>query len=238
MPSYTERKQLVDRVPELPMVPVVKMPVAYQVTESARSASVASEIPFGYDGYLDRVEMTGHHGRRNEHGRNSQRRRKTTRRRVVPIVQEDSVEARPGSSRTRYVAQESVGSITTDDSTYGGSVDATPVKHQMMSDGKANEVAEPNIQVARSEKKVEAEDDEEDEEGKLGVKTEGYVHKKHITKLDDDDFGSTWLNALSNETWNSEQPPSSPFGSVNPMNLPTPMRAASQSIVSTGRSIG
>ena len=252
MPSYSERKQLVDRAPELPTIPVVKPHVEYPMVESSRPISLASESPTLYDPFYDKLETMGHARRRSEHGRGSQRRKKTTRRRVVPIVQEDTIDANTATAEpTTYLPKESVVSVTTDDSTYGGSVDATPTKPYADS---STEQAGERVKVESTKMAEETEHKATVVAQKIDIEsassptpkefsTEGELYKKHIEGLRSD-FGNSWLTALTDESWDAghQSPPAtftSPFVTPSPLSPPAgPMRTASQPIVSAGRTLG
>jgi Leucine rich repeat len=234
-PSYSERKQLVDRAPERQAVPVVKAQVEFAGVESLRPVSVATETPILYDAFYDKVEGTGHHRKRSEHGRNSQRRKKSSRRRIVPIAQEDVTETVGITTEpTSYLPKESVASVATDDSTYGGSIDITPTKA-------ASEDAVLGMIDTIEEGEITATAVKSETDSKSA--TEGEIYKRRIEELRSD-FGNSWLSALTDERWEAgQQSPATAFNSAfaatSSLNPPAaPMRAASQPIVSTGRTLG
>jgi Leucine rich repeat len=262
-PSYSERKQLVDRAPEPPIIPIVKRQVVYPSVQSPQPVGLGSETPILYDAFFDKFESLGHSRKRSEHGRGSQRRKKGTRRRVVPIVQEDTVDAQPITNETSsYLPKESVASVTTDDSTYGGSVDATPTRPYGESEAEqiverdareSSQVVEeatqslvnvvPQKNSIESASSLSSSSSSSSSDTPKELPSQGELYKKHIEGLRSD-FGNSWLSALTDETWNTghQSPPTaftSPFTPASPLSPPAgPMRVASQPIVSTGRTLG
>jgi hypothetical protein len=63
------------------------------------------------------------------------------------------------------------------------------------------------------------------------------LYKKKIEALRQD-FGSTWLNALGDESWDSQHMSGFPERNLSSPMRPTVPRAASQGIVSGGRTLG
>jgi Leucine Rich Repeat (LRR) protein len=243
-PSYTERKQLVDRTPELPSVPVVKRPVDHS-TELPRPVSFASEGHIQlYDPFHDKVDGMGHQRKRSESGRTSQRKKRPTRRRIVPIVQEDVTDmTHPSSGPATYLPKESVASVMTDDSTYGGSVDAAPirVRGESISEATVKDVAEtPKESTANDVKGGTRVDPPTFTQG---FPLHGEQYKRQIETLRSD-LGNSWLSALTDNAWDREHGThetafSSPFTPVSTLEAPSgPIRTTSQPIVSTGRTLG
>jgi Leucine-rich repeat (LRR) protein len=245
LPSYSERKQLVERTPERPAVPIVKIP-ADPPTQPPRPVSISSDGHISYDLFHDQLEAISHQRKRSESRRSSQRKKRTTRRRVVPIVQEDVIDIRPLSSGpTAYLPKESVASVMTDDSTYGGSVDAAPVRAR--SESTTQEMVEKS---AESPKEKVANDmieatNMDPPESSREFSSQGERYRRQIENLRSD-LGNSWLSALTDEAWDAEHRSNdttftSPFTPVtgNALEPPSgPMRTTSQPIVLTGRTLG
>jgi Leucine-rich repeat (LRR) protein len=253
-PSYSERKYLVARAPELPNVPVVKPRLEDELDVPPRPIILHQNPPSIHDPFYEsRAEMPAHHRRRSEQVGGSHRRKKITRRRVVPIAQEDDAPERPPVPIPATSALLKDYS-TTDDSTYGGSVDATPVKTGLGSENEtptqslqppqlpqALPIPEtPNPTALTAPAVLRTGSDSNQLTATLNV--DGDLYKQRIEALRND-FGSAWLSALSDETWDSRQKQDAAFDSAfprtNPLSSPTgPVRSASQSIVSGARTLG
>jgi hypothetical protein len=223
-PSYSERKQFVDRAPEPINRPVVQVPVV----EPAIYTRPLSTGDILYDPFYagERPALLRKKG---EQGRGSGRKKKSTRRRVVPIVQEGVAIGQESDSSQ---PKESVTSIATEDSTYGGSIDTTPLKDA------TEEVAEqsPIVEETKSQISVvtarAVEREVPLEEPVTEVESPNDSFKNELEELRND-FGNAWLSALADKS-----PSTGGFSSPLLSPPPGPLRTASQPIVSTGRTLG
>jgi hypothetical protein len=259
-PSYSERKQFVDRAPESLNPPVVKLPVV----EPAIYTRPLSTGDILYDPFNDRMEIPGLFRKKSEHGRGSGRKKRSTRRRVVPIVQEGVVSGHESES---YQPKESLTSIATEDSTYGGSIDTTPLRDGLENSKKEELESSPITEETRSqiseitvkaqmtlEPELEQEHEPQPEtkpkrileveaeptDSKIvdspvespGEREADDLFKSQMDELRND-LGNAWLSALADKS-----PSTAGFGS--PLLSPPsgPLRTASQPIVSTGRTLG
>ncbi|KAH7381595.1 hypothetical protein BKA66DRAFT_570729 [Pyrenochaeta sp. MPI-SDFR-AT-0127] len=253
-PSNGEKKQLVDRAPELLGVPVVKPPpeddtpppphVPPKVVKAVDSPSDVPEV-LKRTSSLNRTKS----GRT---GQGSQKKKKGPKRRIVELSQSDAMQQSSESSLT---------SLAYDDITPG---DAPKIikraKDTMAKDPPRFE--EPlNGQISGDPTKKTGPDERavtdethtshqqlppidtttknkisESQEAEFDVGND--LYKKKIEALRQD-FGNTWLSALGDENWDSTSVTGFPSerGYSSPTIRPTLPRTPSQSIVS-GRTLG
>jgi len=248
-PSYSERKQLIDRAPEPPTIPVVKPAPVEEVLDHPRPVTFTSEpTVILRDPFVtgERAPIPPH---RKKSKQGSGRRKKTSRRRVVEIAHEESSQAMPIPESSERPKEPNL----TDDSTYGGSLDGTPLKvAEASSSIQADPQATPTIKRVK-ETVLPAPD--------LGPSTisplpspladpvhppvqlpqlpsDSELYKKRIEALRND-FGSAWLSALTDESWDTQRANGPPFDAPFALAPPAaPVRSVSQNIVSTGRTLG
>ncbi|KAF2671433.1 hypothetical protein BT63DRAFT_216945 [Microthyrium microscopicum] len=237
LPSYAERKQLIDPAPELPAVPVVRPAPVETIIDRPRPISFSSAPIIQHDPFADKTVPMPH---RKKSYKSSQRRKKISKRRVVEIAHEE------GTSKALPIPGESPlktkdGQIT-DDSTYGGSVDATPIRPRIQTTKDIEEELTPTMppvadtfNPAQLPRLTSA-----PEKALPQLPSESEMYKKRIETLRQE-FGSAWLSTLTDESWDKQQAVgpallNSPFA---PIGTPAaPVRSASQGIVSTGRTLG
>jgi hypothetical protein len=243
-PSYSERKVLVDRAPEPAILPVVpQTPVSEEPRiERPQPRVFASEPIILHDPFLN--TKIANLSSRKKSQRASQRRKKMSRRRVVEIAHEEDASAAvtiPADLPSHLLNTQS----TIDDSTYGGSVDATVGKPSIEESVRDDEAASSSAPAPPEEPGVGPATPTAEETSKTfpslpQLPSDSELYKKRIEALRND-FGSAWLSALTDETWDNQALSSVPTfdSSYSPLATPAPpVRSASQVIVSTGRTIG
>ena len=240
-PTYGERKNLIDRVPEAPYIPVVKpQRVEEPVPVTPREPVIE---PFNDPFYERRKSQEMLRQRRkSDFNVGSQRRKKGTRRRVVELSETDfSAERRPEPIHTESTPTATKASLT-DDSTYGGSeVESTPVRTRTSLDSSGSNLTptvldtsngSPTLLRTSSESAAQA-------LAHLGADSEAYKQRIEVLR---NDFGNGWLSALSDDNWDTHQRApgfEAAFGTGSPLSPPLgPVRSASQGIVSGGRTLG
>ncbi|KAL1619329.1 hypothetical protein SLS56_010167, partial [Neofusicoccum ribis] len=233
-PGYSERKQLVDRVPENANPPVVKSkPVEDVFTEPAAKPVQA---PAAYNPSEDRKANVPHNVKP-ERVVGSIKKRKGPKRRIVELSQTDSIHQRTDSAMMPPPPVPP--KAQTADSTYGGSPEATPVRKTLAPAAPITDNQQlPHIDTAITSVPLGAElDFSSMVSGEAGVN--GDLYKKKIEALRND-FGNSWLSALSDEAWDGHQSNPAFPDRVSPALRPTvnSSRTPSQSIVSGGRTLG
>lgn len=248
-PSYTERKTLIDRAPEPPNPPVVHTESIAEAPkpERPRPRVFASEPIILHDPFSN-TNVGSSHQRKPSH-RSSQRRKKMARRRVVEITHEDAKLSGPAASiliptdQPREFLKNQT--TSTDDSTYGGSMNSALGKPSHDQGGRNAEKAclklLPKSQMTADEiieATVESNDEAISPLPQPPVGSESY--KQRIEALRSD-LGSAWLSALADETWDDEALASaSNLDSTFDLRAPPAAlaRSASQGIVLSDRTIG
>jgi hypothetical protein len=264
-PSYSERKLLVDRVPELPNVRIMKPPLEDEQVPAPVAvlpSSVARpDISPLQDPFLERKQsIDPTKQRRASDYSGSQRKRRSTRRRVVELSESDFTPERRQSAANSVhtvmpVAEEASPqpaktSLTlTDDSTYGGSeVESTPIRARLSSDTfqpktvlpalDTGNVASSMLHVAPPMLRAGSEPAVTHTPQFSG---ESDAYRQRIDALRND-FGNGWLSALSDDSWDAQPRPTSfdtTFSPPGPMSPPVgPVRHPSQGIISGSRTLG
>jgi hypothetical protein len=263
-PLYTERKLLVDRVPELPNVPVMKPPleeerVSVPASVLSRSDSRPDISPL-QDPFYERRKSLDPKQRRSSEYTGSQRKRKSTRRRVVELSESDFVTERQQSTTDSANTVNTVNTVKTvipvveepspptaktsltDDSTYGGSeVESTPVRTRQASDVYLPRSSLTPIDTGNVAPLMLRTGSEPAVTQSPPYSGESDAYRLRIDALRND-FGNGWLSALSDDSWDT-QPRSSSFDATFspsvPMSPPVaPVRHPSQGIISGSRTLG
>lgn len=244
-PSYSERKILVDRVPEAPNVPVVKQHPKEEPAPAVETSHREPVIEPFNDPFYERrksQEMLRQR-RRSDYGLNSQsRRKKNARRRVVELSENDfSGERRPEPVQTESNPQVTTTSLT-DDSTYGGSeVESTPVRTRPSLDTPQSKNQLPLLETTNTLPSLLRTGSEGAAQALAQFGAESDAYKQRIEALRND-FGNGWLSALSDDNWDTHQRApgfEAAFGTGLPLSPPlVPVRSSSQGIVSGGRTLG
>ncbi|KAF2814935.1 uncharacterized protein BDZ99DRAFT_187442 [Mytilinidion resinicola] len=226
-PGYSERKQLVDRAPERPNVPVMKPPPEDDVSAPPppppKPRPAFADVPGQGNIEAQTQSARSHHRSRSDYGTGgagSQRRRKP-KRRIVELSQSEH-------------AQSAALSVPPPEDLY-----TSPVKPQLHTAHTASEALTtvhthpdheqlPLINTALATHP-------KDSAVEFDVSSD--LYKKKIEALRQD-FGSTWLSALGDESWDSQTVGSFPERGFSPPLKPSLTRTPSQGIVSGGRTLG
>ncbi|KAF9699200.1 hypothetical protein EKO04_002837 [Ascochyta lentis] len=255
-PSNAERKQLVDRAPELPGVPVVKPPVEDDSPPPHVPPKVVKAIDSTSDGH-DGLRRSGSlqrqkSARSSQVAQGSQRKKKGPKRRIVELSQTEAMQQSAASglaalsyddtsARTPPRIQNSIPDVTVPDKPrfeepQNGQVTGDPTKKASQDERVVIDTAHtthqqlPPIDTTTSSKAPQLPEQEFDMSNDL--------YKKKIEALRQD-FGNTWLSALGDESWDSAASDLSPERGYNsPTIRPTQPRTPSQGIVSGGRTLG
>jgi hypothetical protein len=249
-PTAGEKKQLVDRAPEVAGVPIVRPPPEDDLSSPAPHVPPkvvkAIDSPSGGPDVLKRTSSL----QRTKSGRDpqgAQRKKKGPKRRVVELSQNET---------TQRISQSGLASLSYDDVAAGQAprilkptVEAIPEgsprfeeplvasrKHHQDDRAVTDNTHTihqqlPPIDTTTASKTPEAPQDEFDAGNDL--------YKKKIEALRQD-FGNTWLSALGDDSWDATSVTSFPSdrGYSSPTIRPTLPRTPSQGIVSGGRTLG
>ena len=240
-PGYSERKQLIDRVPEMVGVPVIRPPPEDISPPPTATASPPKETP-PQDPFIDTTPQ-----RRPSYPASGDypvqsRKRKTPRRRIVELSKNEPI--RHVESESAVASALYVRNPPTDDSTYGGSTDNTPTRTRTLSDQPPRlsstsqppeltpldtSVAPPLLRSAT----------ENLSETTSNLNINGDLYRKKIEALRSD-FGSSWLSAMGEDSWDKQPNNYSreEIGTISALRPSPSARTPSQSIVSGGRTLG
>ena len=251
-PTGAEKKLLVDRVPEVRGVPIVKpppeddtQPLPHVPPKVVKAVDSPSDLPSMLQraGSLQRTKS----GRS---GQESQKKKKGPKRRIVELSQGDSTQSSTQSSLTGLAYEDTaigqaprviktVKSTSASDTPRfeepSGQTSGDPTKRNT-SDGRAvaDETHTSHQQLPPIDTSTAKSSDPQSPE--FDVSDD--LYKKKIEALRQD-FGNTWLSALGDESWDTTSVTSFPSdrGYNSPTIRPTLPRTPSQSIVS-GRTLG
>lgn len=232
-PGYSERKQLVDRVPENANPPVIKPKPVEDVFTEAGPKPVQAPVTYKPN-EEPKATVNAPQNARPERVIGSIKKRKGPKRRIVELSQNDSAHQRTDSAMMPPPPVPP--KAPSADSTYGGSPEATPVRKTLAPAAPISDHQQlPHIDTAITSAPLGAElDFSSMVPGENGVN--GDLYKKKIEALRND-FGNSWLSALSDEAYQANP---AFQDRVNPSVRPTvtSSRTPSQSIVSGGRTLG
>lgn len=250
-PTAGEKKQLVDRAPEVAGVPIVRPPPEDDVSSPAPhtppTVVKAIDTPSAGPEVLKRTSSL----QRTKSGRDAQsaqRKKKGPKRRIVELSQNEM---------SQRISQSGLASLSYDDVPAGQAprilkpaVEPIPedsLRYEEPSNTSRNPIQDdravtdnthtihqrlPPIDTSTTSKLAhEAQQDEFDAGNDL--------YKKKIEALRQD-FGNTWLSALGDDSWDATSVTSFPSdrGYSSPTIRPTLARSPSQGIVSGGRTLG
>ncbi|KAH7079374.1 leucine rich repeat protein [Paraphoma chrysanthemicola] len=254
-PSASEKKQLVDRAPEVPGVPVVRPPPEDDMAPPPHvPPKVVKAIDNPPEG-PEAIKRTGslHRAKSSRSGQDSQKKKKGPKRRIVELSQ---------AELTQRSSQSGLASIAYDDMPTGqaprilkpaaeikakdtprfeepkdGQVSGDPTKKSKQDDRAVTDNTHtihqqlPPIDTTTASKSPDPQSEEFDVSNDL--------YKKKIEALRQD-FGNTWLSALGDDSWDATSVTSFPSerGYSSPTIRPTLPRTPSQGIVSGGRTLG
>ncbi|KAF2691430.1 hypothetical protein K458DRAFT_381287 [Lentithecium fluviatile CBS 122367] len=233
-PSNSERKQLIDRVPEPLGVPVIKPPPEDELPPPPVPPKVVKAI--------DATELTESPPRaslhRSKSGKNtgSYRKKKVPKRRIVELTQTEVGSQTSASHLGSLSAPQNEPSLPIEAPSSKPmaeiSVESAPRLEEPREDpSTSGDPAKKTLPPIDTEVKVQSMSPEFDVSSDL--------YKKKIEALRQD-FGNTWLSALSDEGWDTKSVTSFPSDRdySSPVLRPTLPRTPSQGIVSGGRTLG
>jgi hypothetical protein len=241
-PSHSERKQLVDRVPEAPSVPVVKLPPEDDTPPPSIFPSLSTPPNDSMSNRPEEISSptrrtNPHHQSRGIHG-GSHRRKKAPKRRIVELSQ-SQVEHQskglpviaPPAPPTPQVEEPA----RAEDASTGD-----PAKRPMASPPHSPVASAPEIRQAQllsldTEVTTQPEADSLTSPPAFDMSSD--LYKKKIEALRHD-FGNTWLSALGDESWETQPDTAFSDRGFSTTIRPTAPRNPSQGIVSGGRTLG
>lgn len=252
-PTSAEKKQLVDRAPELPYVPIAKPPPEDDEMPPPRLPPKVI-IP------LDNMSTAASPRRMNSHHRSksgltsSQRRKKAPKRRVVELSQSELAQQEQEPSIAASANPFApIPSSTEAPSTSNPAADVASevVPHfvEPQADSVAGDPAKKQTpqEVIVSQSPPTAHDQlphidtalpKQPNTSSVDFDISSDLYKKKIEALRQD-FGNNWLSALGDESWDNTSVTSFPErGYTSPIIQPTLPRSPSQGIVSGGRTLG
>lgn len=224
-PGYSERRQLVDRVPEPVAIPVIRPPLEDEVSTEPTS-DVSTHDPSASQSSEPAPSITDV---------GSQRRRKATRRRIVDIAQNDSGR-RPSTDEN-------------EDSAFVSSVQNPPLERRVPPSVTVTKDSRLELQSSALSPIPQSPDPHGmpavvdilsiDDRADLSVSSEQYRQKIEALKKD---LGSNWLSALSDDTYTTEKESSSPVQEsplMSPSLLSPPLTTASNTpVLASTRRLG
>lgn len=232
LPSSAERKQLVDRVPELLGVPVVRPPPEDDLPPPPVPPKVVKA--------LDTVEPTEssrtslHRSKSGKSGQGSHKKKKVPKRRIVELVQSEAVQASeitpPPSYSTEDGAAMPKATVSAEglprfEAPRGDAASGDPSKTLPQLDTGIRSRSDTAVTQATGPPEFDVTSD---------------LYKKKIEALRQD-LGNNWLSALGDEGWDANSVssiPSAHSGFTAPAVKPVMARTPSQGIVSGGRTLG
>ncbi|KAJ9665528.1 hypothetical protein H2201_004410 [Coniosporium apollinis] len=242
-PGYSERKQLIDRVPEVANVPVMKPPIEEDDVPVPVSEPSGLRTPTESPAPVDdpRKQLSSYRSR-SEYAVSSQRRRKGPKRRIVELSQSDALPHSLSESTITPPSQPI--ESASEDSTYGGSPVATPTRKPsapLKTDIQERE--QPGLSMIDTTVKSPSLDTPLKRPPLVSTEysSNGDLYKKKIEALRND-FGNGWLSALGDGSWEGARTNSYSDGTYTPPGALRPtvpsVRSPSQGIVSGGRTLG
>lgn len=253
-PTASEKKQLIDRVPEVPGGPVVRpvveddlTPPPYVPPKVVKAVDTPSEN-------AEPLNRTGSLQRSKSSRGGSQKKKKGPKRRIVELSQNEAIQPTSSQGVTTGVRYDSMISgpaprvllpaadITTKDNTRfeeprKEETAGDPMKRKatddraVIDDTHTAQQQLPPIDTTNTGKSPESRTEDFD--------ASNDIYKKKIEALRQD-FGNTWLSALGDDSWDAGSVTSFPSdrGYSSPTIRPTVPRTPSQGIVSGGRTLG
>ncbi|KAF2196603.1 hypothetical protein GQ43DRAFT_250192 [Delitschia confertaspora ATCC 74209] len=237
-PSYSEKKQLTERVPELPSVPIMKPPPEDEVPPPPAPSKILFpqiEEPLTKpDEALDPIRRTGsHHASRSGHTV-SHRGKKAPKRRIVELSQnetgyqaQDDTVATPQAHHQDSAVVEEIPSL--DRAKRPAQNSSEPTSLASADKDKPQLLPLNTAMVTQLEPQPLTDPPEFDGSSDL--------YKKKMEALRHD-FGNTWLSALGDEGWDTNALPNFPDREFSPPLPSSGPRKPGQGIVSGGRTLG
>ena len=251
-PTTGERKQLVDRVPEVAGVPVVKPPPEDdrpapppKVVKAIDATSESSDMPRRTSS-LQRTKSA-----RSANG--SQKKKKVPKRRIVELSQTETARQSSSTALTGLayedttageapkVVKAATDTVVKENLRFLEPTDGEPASDptkEPMSDDRA--VVDETHTIHQQLPPLDTSNPSKSPEppqGEFDVSND--IYKKKIEALRQD-FGNSWLSALGDDSWDATSVTSFPSdrGYNSPTMRPTLPRTPSQGIVSGGRTLG
>ncbi|KAJ4286443.1 hypothetical protein N0V90_013143 [Kalmusia sp. IMI 367209] len=234
-PSNSERKQLVDRVPELPSVPVVKPPPEDEIPPPPVPPKVVKALDAADLSELNRTSL--HRSKSGKSGQGSHRKKKAPKRRIVELTQSEALRPIEGASPSSYGSPAIEGAPQKSNVTV--SIDGTTRFEVPQNDIASGDPSKP-LPPLDTGLKAHNEAVITQATGPPEFDVTGDLYKKKIEALRQD-FGTNWLSALGEEGWDAKSVssfPSEHSGFTSPIIRPVIARTPSQGIVSGGRTLG
>ncbi|KAK8212507.1 hypothetical protein IWZ01DRAFT_269007 [Phyllosticta capitalensis] len=232
-PGYSERKQLVDRVPENAPPPVIQLkPIEDIFAETGAAPVQAPQVHSSGD-----ERPAGHEVTKKVHGEQrvvgSIKKRRGPKRRIVELSQTDG-SAHQRTDSAMMSSPQAPKPAPPADGVYGGNPEVATGRTTTTVAAQTHQLPQIDTRISSAPLATEL------DFSSLVTKEHDVgsdLYKKKIEALKND-FGQSWLNALSEETWDSKTSIAYQ-DAVSPTMKPTlSSRAASQSIVSGGRTLG
>ncbi|CAI6334467.1 unnamed protein product [Periconia digitata] len=229
-PSSGERKQLIDRVPELPSVPIVRPPPEDDVPAPFSPPKVVKAIDNSEE--AQRTSLYRTKSAKSAKG-GSLRKKKAPKRRVVELSQSDAVKPAKMDVPVAPAAAPDEEVPAPESRTSEPATNGIPLPSPTRLKAPEEAVA-ASVDSARSIPPI---DTAVDTQPTHEIDVSGDLYKKKIEALRQD-FGNTWLSALGDENWDAKSVTSFPSEQdFSPALQPTLARTPSQGIVS-GRTLG
>lgn len=238
-PVYSERKHLVDRALEQAQPPVVK-PIEDQLPFTSPTPA-SLEVPRTPPAFAvgDQSQKMMRDRRSSEYGQGTQKKKKGPRRRIVDIAAQPEPGSSPELRRDSLTLEPSPLPLPAFEELQRPIVKSTATTASPLSQASAQHSPNatepfPPIDTTLPPPILRT---GSDPASLPTLGAEGDAYRKKIEALRND-FGSGWLTALNDDTWDSHQRPAGFDGTFNPLGPVGPVRTASQGIVSGGRTLG
>jgi hypothetical protein len=232
LPSSAERKQLVDRVPELPSVPVVRPPLEDEMPPPPAPPKVVKALDSA--DLADSPRTSLHRSKSGKTGQGSHKKKKVPKRRIVELTQSEALQPSDLTPPPSYSTEDDVVLPK-------ATVSANSVPHfEAPEDSIAS--GDPSKVLPQLDTGVRARSDTAVPQAMVSPEFDvtSDLYKKRIEALRQD-FGNNWLSALGDEGWDAKSVasiPSAHSGFTSPVIRPVMARTPSQGIVSGGRTLG
>lgn len=232
LPSSAERKQLVDRVPELPSVPVVRPPLEDEMPPPPTPPKVVKALDSA--DLADSPRTSLHRSKSGKTGQGSHKKKKVPKRRIVELTQSEALQPSDLTPPPSYSTEDDVVLPK-------ATVSANSVPHfEAPEDNIAS--GDPSKVLPQLDTGVRARSDTAVPQAMVSPEFDvtSDLYKKRIEALRQD-FGNNWLSALGDEGWDAKSVasiPSAHSGFTSPVIRPVMARTPSQGIVSGGRTLG
>lgn len=226
-PNSSERKQLIDRAPELPSVPIVKPPPEDDIPAPAAPPKVVKAIDATEEVQRNSLQRT------KSAKSGSQRKKKAPKRRVVELSQNESAEAADMESPAVPTSPPKPEASAPETSALKSTANGVTLEGATRLDAPSDVVAA----LGDPPKNVPPIDTTVISQSARDFDVTSDLYKKKIEALRQD-FGPSWLSALGDEGWDAKSVASFPSEpGFSPALRPTAPRTPSQGIVS-GRTLG